>query len=380
MHRSVKVAVIGAGVSGLVAARELLRERHDVVVYDQNDSVGGNWIYDPRTESDPLSLDPNRETVHSSLHVSLRTNLPRALMSFTDYPFVRTESDPRTFPRRDEVLRFLNRFADEFGVREVTRLKTRVSRVERVKDEWVVESMTRGSESVSREVFEAVVVCSGHNSVPRVAEIDGIENWRGYQMHSHNYRAPGRFQDQIKCVNKDGSISFQDGSSIFANTIIYCTGYKYHFPFLDINGIVTVEDKCVGPLYKHIFAPALAPSLSFIGIVTKEPIFLMAELQSKWMARVLSGKILLPTEDMMMKSIEDIYHEMEENGLPKTCSLSLRPLQAEYKHWLATQIGLPPLGEWREKLLSEIFKKLGELPLTYRDQWDDTYWDSIIQF
>ncbi|XP_020965734.1 flavin-containing monooxygenase FMO GS-OX5-like isoform X3 [Arachis ipaensis] len=269
MHRSVKVAVIGAGVSGLVAARELLRERHDVVVYDQNDSVGGNWIYDPRTESDPLSLDPNRETVHSSLHVSLRTNLPRALMSFTDYPFVRTESDPRTFPRRDEVLRFLNRFADEFGVREVTRLKTRVSRVERVKDEWVVESMTRGSESVSREVFEAVVVCSGHNSVPRVAEIDGIENWRGYQMHSHNYRAPGRFQDQIKCVNKDGSISFQDGSSIFANTIIYCTGYKYHFPFLDINGIVTVEDKCVGPLYKHIFAPALAPSLSFIGIVTK---------------------------------------------------------------------------------------------------------------
>ncbi|MED6146480.1 hypothetical protein PIB30_034802 [Stylosanthes scabra] len=427
MHRrSVKVAVIGAGVSGLVAARELQREQHDVVVYEQNDGVGGNWIYDPRTESDPLSLDPNRETVHSSLHVSLRTNLPRALMSFTDYPFLRTESDPRTFPRHDEVLRYLNRFADEFGVRGVTRFNTRVSRVERVKEEWVVESVTRGSESVSREVYEAVMVCSGHNTVPRVAEIDCIENFRGFQMHSHNYRAPGRFRDQIvlligyggsafdiavdilglakevhvstkenrfgvifnhvtyhsmiKCVNKDGSISFQDGSSIFANTIIHCTGYKYHFPFLDTNEIVTVEDKCVGPLYKHIFPPALAPSLSFIGIATREAIFLIVELQAKWVARVLSGKILLPTQDMMMKSIEDIYHEMEEKELPKTCSLALRPLQGEYKHWLATQAGLPPLGEWREKLFAEVFKKLVELPLTYRDQWDDTYWDSIIQF
>lgn len=53
----------------------------------------------------------------------------------------------------------------------------------------------------------------------------------------------------------------------------------------------------------------------------------MAELQSKWVARVLSGKILLPTEEDMMKSVQDIYHEMEENGLPESCALSLRPLQ-----------------------------------------------------
>ena len=197
-HRSVKVAVIGAGVSGLVAARELQRERHDVVVFEQNDRIGGNWVYDPRTESDPLSVDPNRETVHSSLHVSLRTNLPRALMSFLDYPFVRTETDPRTFPSHDEVLRFLDRFADEFGVRKLTRLNTRVVRVERVEEEWVVESLTRGSGSVTREAFEAAMVCSGHNSVPRVAEIPGIENWTGCQMHSHNYRAPEPFRGQVR--------------------------------------------------------------------------------------------------------------------------------------------------------------------------------------
>jgi hypothetical protein len=46
-----------------------------------------------------------------------------------------------------------------------------------------------------------------------------------------------------------------------------------------------------------------------------------------WVARVLSGKILLPKEEEMMESVQNIYHEMEKNGLPKSCALSLRPLQ-----------------------------------------------------
>ena len=45
--------------------------------------------------------------------------------------------------------------------------------------------------------------------------------------------------------------------------------YKYHFPFLETNGIITIEDNRVGPLYKHVFPPALAPWLSFIGIFEK---------------------------------------------------------------------------------------------------------------
>jgi hypothetical protein len=45
--------------------------------------------------------------------------------------------------------------------------------------------------------------------------------------------------------------------------------YRYHFPYLETNGIVTIEDECVGPLYKHIFPPSLAPWLSFIGIISK---------------------------------------------------------------------------------------------------------------
>ena len=42
--------------------------------------------------------------------------------------------------------------------------------------------------------------------------------------------------------------------------------YKYYFPFLDTKGEVTVDDNRVGPLYKHVFPPALSPGLSFIGL------------------------------------------------------------------------------------------------------------------
>lgn len=48
-------------------------------------------------------------------------------------------------------------------------------------------------------------------------------------------------------------------------------GYIYDFPFLAGTDFVTVEDNRVGPLYQHIFPPAAAPTLAFVGIPWKVP-------------------------------------------------------------------------------------------------------------
>ena len=53
----------------------------------QADCVGGVWKYTDKIESDVLSPKGAYE-VHSSMYKSLRTNLPRELMSYFDYPFV----------------------------------------------------------------------------------------------------------------------------------------------------------------------------------------------------------------------------------------------------------------------------------------------------
>jgi aliphatic glucosinolate S-oxygenase len=81
-------AIVGAGVAGLIAARELQREGHRVEVFEKQAHVGGVWVIDERTESDVLGQDKERTKVHSSLYQSLRVNLPRELMSISDFPFL----------------------------------------------------------------------------------------------------------------------------------------------------------------------------------------------------------------------------------------------------------------------------------------------------
>ncbi|KAI7734507.1 hypothetical protein M8C21_004363, partial [Ambrosia artemisiifolia] len=316
------VAVIGAGAAGLAAGRHLRREGHSVTIFEKESQVGGIWVYTNTTEPDPLGLDPTRPVIHSSLYSSLRTNLPRETMGFREYPFVVRKSgqrDPRRFPGHEEVLEYLKEYANEFGIGELVRFGTEVSRVWRREcGKWEVRFKRCGDEY--EEDFDAVVVCNGHYTEPRIAYMAGVDRWPGKQIHSHNYRVPEPFQNKIvvligssasavdisreiasvanevhiaswsntdeesatlpgydniwlrpmiESANEDGTISFPHGFKISADIIMHCTGYKYHFPFLDTQGIVTVDDNRVGPLYKHVFPPSLAPWLSFVGLPWK---------------------------------------------------------------------------------------------------------------
>ncbi|KAI9076615.1 hypothetical protein K1719_041380 [Acacia pycnantha] len=163
------VAVIGVGASGLVAARELRREGHRVVVFERGDQVGGTWIYTPKVESDLLGDD----------------------------------RDGRRFPGHKEVLMYLQDFAAEFGINELVRFETEVvsAKLEdggKWKTEQKVTSKGRSGDRVE-EIYDALVVCNGHYTQPRIADIPGIKVWPRKQMHSHNYRTPDPFQDQFFC-------------------------------------------------------------------------------------------------------------------------------------------------------------------------------------
>jgi cation diffusion facilitator CzcD-associated flavoprotein CzcO len=177
--RSLRVAVIGAGAAGLVAARELRREGHAPVVFERTDDVGGTWVYDDADASaSPDPLAPRR----SNLYASLRTNLPRQSMGFLDFPFTAAaagpDGDPRTFPGHAEVLRYLREFARRFELHGLVRLDTEVIKVTReAAASWRVRYSRKVSGSEKRvaeeEVFDAVVVCNGHYYQPHVADIAG---------------------------------------------------------------------------------------------------------------------------------------------------------------------------------------------------------------
>ncbi|KAG6634274.1 flavin-containing monooxygenase FMO GS-OX-like 4 [Carya illinoinensis] len=421
------VAVIGAGAAGLVTARELQRKGHSVVVFERGDQVGGTWVYTAMLESDHLGLDPTRTKVHSSLYCSLRTNLPRESMGFSDYPFFSRDDpdrDPRRFPGHREVLMYLKDFAHEFRLGELVRFETEVVRVRLMEgSKWNVKSRKRDEDEAGfDEIFDAVVVCNGHLTEPRIALIPGMNEWPGKQMHSHNYRVPEPFRDQvvvligssasavdisrdiagvakevhiaartvgdetlgkqpgydnmwlhpmIGSVSGDGTVYFQDGSLVLADVILHCTGYKYDFPFLETNGIVTVDDNRVGPLYKHVFPPALAPWLSFVGLPTKVITFTMFELQSKWIAGVLSNQSMLPSQEEMMEDVKALYSSLEAAGTPKQYTHCMGISQFQYSNWLAAQCGCPGNEEWRVQMYLANGRNRRARPETFRDEWED---------
>lgn len=347
-------------------------------------------------------------------------------MGFRDYPFVssnRPGRDPRRYPGHREVREYLNDYASEFGLSELVRFETEVLEVGIVQGgKWKVKYGKNGE--VDDEVYDAVVVCNGHYTEPRIADIPGIDAWPGKQTHSHNYRVPDPYRNQvvimigsaasavdisrdvsrvakevhiasrsnkdgnssklpghdniwlhpmIESVREEGTVIFQDGSAVRASIILHCTGYKYHFPFLKTNNIVTVDDNRVGPLYKHIFPPTLAPWLSFVGLPWKVVPFPLFEFQSKWIAGALSGKFSLASLEEMMKDVENFYSLMEAAGIPKRYTHNLASYQFEYNDWLAAECKAAPSEEWRKEMYVLASKSKIIRPETYRDEWDDEH-------
>lgn len=180
---SKQVCVIGAGPSGLVAARELRKEGHKVIVLEQNHDVGGQWLYQPNVEGEDL-MGRNPDDflkVHSSIYPSLRLTSPREIMGYSDFPFLVKEGrDERRFPCHEELLLYLKDFCDWFGLRQMIQFNTRVEYVgmeDQSKESgkevrWIVRSKKKG-EKVEEEVFDAVVVATGHYSKPRLPSIKG---------------------------------------------------------------------------------------------------------------------------------------------------------------------------------------------------------------
>lgn len=99
------------------------------------------------------------------------------------------------------------------------------------------------------------------------------------------------------------TIIFEDGSQEKVDVLIYATGYKIAFPFLDKNFLNAEETNEVS-LYKHVIHPE-HKNLFFIGLIQPlGAIMPLAEVQSEWVARILKGKSKLPSKDTMLADIK----------------------------------------------------------------------------
>jgi hypothetical protein len=96
-------------------------------------------------------------------------------------------------------------------------------------------------------------------------------------------------------------VRFTDGTSVHADLVVYCTGYRISFPFLDPE-ILAAPDNEV-PLYRHVFHPR-HEGLYFIGLVQPlGAIMPIAERQSELVADHIQGRHALPAPAAMERQI-----------------------------------------------------------------------------
>ncbi|BBX48699.1 NAD(P)-binding domain-containing protein [Mycobacterium cookii] len=165
------VAVIGAGPGGLVAARWLLSQGFEPTIFEQAPTLGGQW-----------TGIVGRSGVWPAMH----TNTSRILTAFSD---LENDSD-NVYPSNHEILDYLHRYADTFGLPSRIRFGSRVDLLERDGAGWLV------GHSDCKESFERVVVANGRFHAPAIPCVPGLDAFAGSAgaISTYDYRGPAPYR------------------------------------------------------------------------------------------------------------------------------------------------------------------------------------------
>ncbi len=164
-----RFCVIGAGPSGLAVVKNFKQRGIPVDCYEQQASVGGNWVYG---------------SSHSSVYASTHMISSKRLTEYTDFPMP-TGYPP--YPSHRQALEYLRAYADHFDLHPHITLHTSVQRVERNgPHDWQV-TVDRQAEPLP---YRGVIVANGHHWDPLYPQYPGT--FDGEVLHSHTYKDPSQ--------------------------------------------------------------------------------------------------------------------------------------------------------------------------------------------
>jgi hypothetical protein len=127
---SMKVCIIGAGSSGMVAAKTLKEKGIAFDCFEKGSGIGGNWRF---------GNDNGMSSAYRSLHI----NTNRMVMAYSDYPM--PDHYPM-FPHHSHILKYFEDYVDHFGIRPHIRFNTEVTDVRQNPDgTWHVSTQHQGT-------------------------------------------------------------------------------------------------------------------------------------------------------------------------------------------------------------------------------------------
>ncbi len=351
-----RVAIIGAGPSGLAQLRAFQSAKAkgadipEIVCFEKQDNWGGLWNYSWRT-----GLDQYGEPVHCSMYRYLWSNGPKEGLEFADYSFEEHFGKQiGSYPPRAVMFDYIEGRVNKAGVRDWIRFSTTARMIEWNEDakNFTVTVHDLKADRMYSEVFDNVIIASGHFSTPNVPEFPGFSKFSGRILHAHDFRDAVEFKDrdllligtsysaedigsqcwkygaksitvahrtapmghdwpsnwrEVPIVERvdETTAYFSDGTSKKIDAIILCTGYKHHFPYLpDDLRLKTANRLATDDLYKGV-AYIHNPALFYLGMQDQWFTFNMFDAQAWWVRDAIMGRLSIPADKaVLVKDVE----------------------------------------------------------------------------
>lgn len=201
MNSSTEYLVIGAGASGITAAKNLLQQGIPCHLIERGNDIGGNWYFG----------QPN-SAVYRSLHMVSS----KAFSAYTDFPM---PAEYPTYVGQALALEYLRSYARHFNVYAHAEFGREVVRSQRCDDKgW--EVTLDGGET---RRYRGILVANGHLWKPRFPTYPGT--FDGLAMHSSQYKSPEVFRGRRILVVGAGNSgcdiaveASQNGTAAFHST------------------------------------------------------------------------------------------------------------------------------------------------------------------
>ncbi|KAL4221358.1 hypothetical protein ACF0H5_019618 [Mactra antiquata] len=390
MKTTPRICVIGAGPSGMSVLYQFaeMGNMPNVVCYEKQKTWGGIWNFTWRT-----GLDENNEHCHSSLYKDLWTNAPKeANLEFPDYTFEKHfgKAVPSFMPASavKDYLEGRWKNGTKIDLSKYIQFNTvvRYVRYDVDKEHYVVVVDNCKENETREEFFSHVIVCAGIFNFPNQPELPGIDKFQGRVLHSHNFRGATEFKGQtvliiggsfsaedialqsikfgakhviLTCrheshhlrwpegveerpfVDKfDGNkVCFLDGSEMLVDVVVFCTGYRTHFPFLE-SKLRLSEDTAPYPsgLYKGTLLVEHGDcKLFYIGVQNQIYSMTLFDCLASWVCKYILGK--LPDEPKSMDEMLKDVRKWEADGQKVTNPIEMLKLHTTLLDDISTSSG-----------------------------------------
>ncbi|XP_007935966.1 putative dimethylaniline monooxygenase [N-oxide-forming] 6 [Orycteropus afer afer] len=180
-----RVAIIGAGVSGLASIRCCLEEGLEPTCFERSNDIGGLWKFSDRAEEG-----------RASIYQSVFTNSSKEMMCFPDFPY--PDGYPN-FMHHSKLQEYIKTFAQKNNLLRYIQFETLVSSIKKcpsflLTGQWDIVTEKDGHQEST--LFDAVMICSGHHVYPNLPtySFPGLEKFQGNYFHSRDYKDSEAFK------------------------------------------------------------------------------------------------------------------------------------------------------------------------------------------